>query len=129
MRDAVSSLIRLGHKDIALMIHDGATKLNLERRQAYEAVLRDHKLPVHPERIFAFSPSGEMAYAITRSLLQNPPSPTAIVCAGGHELVLGVLAGAQAEGRSVPRDLSLIGYGDTLVFSVPPLSTIHVPWD
>jgi LacI family transcriptional regulator len=129
MQEAVSSLIRLGHKDIVLMINDSGTKLHVQRREAYEAALRAHKLPVNPQRIFAFSPNGEMAYAITRSLLQNPPSPTAIVFAGGDELALGVLAGAQAEGKTVPKDLSVIGYGDTLGFSIPPLSTVRVPWE
>jgi LacI family transcriptional regulator len=129
LQAAVGSLIRLGHRDIALLVNENMTKLHLQRREAYEAALRAHKLPVNPERIFAFSPSGETAYAITRSLLQNRPGPTAVVCAGGDELALGVLAGAQAEGCSVPKDLSIIGYGDTLAFSAPALSTVRVPWE
>lgn len=129
VREAVASLVRLGHREIALFMHEARTHLHRMRRAGYEQALRAHGLPVRPERIFEFNPSGETAYALMKTLLRQEQPPTALVCAGGDELTFGALAAVQQQGLQVPRDFSVIGYGDTIVFAVPPLSTIRVPWE
>ncbi|MCZ7645577.1 MAG: GntR family transcriptional regulator [Planctomycetota bacterium] len=129
VKAAVSSLLRLGHRDVVLMMGESKTFLHLQRREAYEAALREHGLPVREDRIFAFNPSGETAYALMKRLLNEPSPPTALLCAGGDELVHGAMAAVYTHGWRIPRDFSLVAYGDTIGFTVPPLCNIRVPWE
>jgi DNA-binding LacI/PurR family transcriptional regulator len=52
------------------------------------------------------------------------------VACTGDILVLGLIAEARAAGLSVPRDLSIIGCGDTDMgqYADPPLTTVHMPF-
>jgi DNA-binding LacI/PurR family transcriptional regulator len=129
IREAITSLIHLGHRDIALYMHDTSISIHQHRRDAFEAALRAAGLPVRPDRILAFNPSSEKAYAITKRLLSTPGAPTAIFCSGGDEVVMGILNAIQARGWSIPRDCSLLSFGDTLPFTIPGISTIRVPWE
>jgi len=62
------------------------------------------------------------------ALLTRRPRPTAII-ALSDELALGVIEGARDLGLTVPADLSVIGFDDTVVAagSTPPLTTVRQP--
>jgi DNA-binding LacI/PurR family transcriptional regulator len=59
-------------------------------------------------------------------LLSQPTRPTALLCMS-DELALGALRAAAELGRSVPRDVSVVGFDDTpgAAWSNPPLTTIR----
>lgn len=124
---AVESLIRLGHRDIGLIRSESDTSFNLERQGAWERALRDHGLPVRADRVYPIMCCGQAAFATVRRLLHENDLPTAIFCVGGDEQALGAMAAAADRGLRVPRDLSVIGFGDTAGFSGPPLSTVRIP--
>lgn len=66
-------------------------------------------------------------YTIAKELLQRENYPSALI-AGGDVLGAGILQAAGELGLSVPRDLSLVGFDDSLAkFLAPPLSTIAQP--
>jgi DNA-binding LacI/PurR family transcriptional regulator len=54
------------------------------------------------------------------------PTATAVFC-GNDQMAMGVIHALGAEGKSVPADLSLIGFDDIpeAGHMVPPLTTIH----
>ncbi|MFC0407142.1 LacI family DNA-binding transcriptional regulator [Roseomonas elaeocarpi] len=63
-------------------------------------------------------------------LLGCPERPTAVACTGDI-LALGLVAECQRRGLAVPRDLSIIGCGDTDLgrYVEPALTTVRLPWD
>src|SRR4029079_11877424 len=63
-----------------------------------------------------------------RALLALDDPPTAIVTST-DTLAVGVLHAAYAMGRTVPRDLSVVGFDDILfaTHTIPPLTTLRMP--
>jgi LacI family transcriptional regulator, repressor for deo operon, udp, cdd, tsx, nupC, and nupG len=61
-------------------------------------------------------------------LLRESPETTAIFCAN-DEVAAGVLRAARELGRSVPGDLSIVGFDDIIMamYTDPPLTTVSVP--
>jgi LacI family transcriptional regulator len=63
-----------------------------------------------------------------RKLLSREPAPTAIF-ASNDDMAAAVVAEAHRRGLDVPRDLTVVGFDDTLIASTiwPELTTIHQP--
>lgn len=121
---AASSLINLGHTDIGCVIH--ATSSGAERRAGFQRAMRQHGLPVRPERIFTVMNTGEAGYAFGRRLLADPATaPTALVCSD-DTMAVGILAAARELGVQVPESLSIVGFGDLGTFTTPALSSVRM---
>lgn len=63
-----------------------------------------------------------------RMVLAAHPDVDGIVC-GSDQIAVGVIDGLRAEGRSVPDDVSVVGYDNWEVFSTdsrPPLTTVDM---
>jgi LacI family transcriptional regulator, galactose operon repressor len=127
---AVAHLLETGHSRIAcvsgpLSIHQCADRLAGARR-AVDAAGRDPDEVLEVIELASLSvTSGREA---TGRLLGRRDAPTAAFCANDL-LALGLLAGAQADGRSVPDELAIIGYDD-IEFAADaaiPLSSIRQP--
>jgi LacI family transcriptional regulator len=98
--------------------------------------MRDFKLPV-PDSYIAYGdwwlpePNERAARQLLCQGKQEGgnPRPTAILC-GGDPIALTVLNVARALNIRVPRDLSVVGYGNfTLAtYADPPLTTIAEPF-
>jgi DNA-binding LacI/PurR family transcriptional regulator len=63
-----------------------------------------------------------------RSLLAQPPIPTAILC-GNDLTALGAISALQEAGIRVPEDVSVAGCDDVLFARLarPPLTTVSLP--
>jgi len=72
------------------------------------------------------SASGEAA---ARLLLEVSPRPTAILAAN-DAMAAGAMQAVLAAGLEVPRDLSIMGLGDTPAAALlaPPLASVALPW-
>lgn len=97
-----------------------------ERKTAWQETLRAAGLPVE-ERMWTegnwSSKSGELA---AWRLLEQYPEMDAVFVAN-DQMALSVLSVARAKGRSVPRDLAVVGFDgipESAYFS-PPLTTVH----
>ena len=124
--NAVNWLIKMGHTDIALMQASTLNSIGLRRQNGYLRALTSNGLTARNERIYPIVYWGEAAYATTRRLLNEPKPPTAIVCTG-DVLAIGAIAAVNEHGWRVPKDMSIVGFGDDGYFTVPQLSTVHVP--
>lgn len=132
---AVSALIEQGHRRIGMFVHgssnDPATavigEVARDRLAGFERALRERSLPVRPEWIRPVVPNSASAYAATRDLLRLPASeiPTALVWTI-DEMAAGAIAAAKDAGWRVPEQLSIAGFGDVGVFSVPALATVRM---
>lgn len=123
---AVTHLIRQGHRHIGLIGSrpDGYPSIR-ERRKGYMRALKHHGIAE------TYIEDGPLTRADGREaalrLLERCPQITAIF-ACNDEVALGVLSAAEASRRTVPDDLSIIGFDDIdLTREVrPALTTIHV---
>jgi len=122
-------LVGLGHTQIGLIagVTDGNDRADARKRGVLKC-LAEHGLQLDAswftERPYRVA-DGRTAM---RSLIGAPKRPTAVIC-GNDQLALGALIEAQAQGLSVPRDISIAGFND-LEFAAhtnPPLTTVKIP--
>ena len=121
---AVDHLISLGHQLIAHI--DGALGAGARRRRAgYTAAIKRHGLE---PMVVAGSYTEEGGAEGVRQLLDTKRSPTAIFAANDLA-ALGALQALAESGRSVPDDVSLIGYDNAWLAGLQHISltTIDQP--
>lgn len=123
-RLATSHLIRLGRRAIAFLGNADAPEV-AQRREGYEAALSAAGIPVRPELIKTTDFEFEAAAAAISDLLHGPIELDGIVAAG-DVIAIGAHRALKAAGKSVPKDISIVGYDDLLIsrYHNPALTTI-----
>lgn len=122
---AVRHLVELGHRRIAHIAGPADVTPTLDRRRGYEDALVAAGLPVDETLVVASdfaAQSGAQAY---EELDRRGADFTAIFAADDL-IAMGVMSAALSHGRSVPADLSLVGFDDALParYTAPPLTTV-----
>ncbi len=122
MVEAVRYLAALGHRRIARVSGVAEFVHTQERTRAFRAATRELGLQAE---VAATDYTPESGARATRRLLSSPVPPTAIIFDSDLLAVTG-LGVAQQMGFTVPDDLSLIGWDDSLISRVvhPPLTAI-----
>jgi LacI family transcriptional regulator len=128
-RVAVDHLLGLGHRRIGLIC--GRTDLNdraLQRRTAFERVLRDAKIEPDPELIFERGFEFVEGGAAMHRMLQLSRPPSAVFCANDIQAI-GAISECRNVGLSVPDEMSIVGFDDLPIaqYITPTLTTVHVP--
>ena len=120
--EAVQYLVALGHARIAHVAGVADFVHTTQRMGAFSSVTRE--LGVHGE-VIETDYSAESGARATRKLLSSPSPPTAIVFDSDLLAVTG-LGVAQQMGFSVPEDVSIVGWDDSLISQVvhPALTAI-----
>jgi DNA-binding LacI/PurR family transcriptional regulator len=120
--EAVQYLAALGHTRIAQVTGVGAFVHTAQRSAAFARAMTD--LGLHAD-VLETDYSAESGARATRKLLSLPDPPTAIVYDSDLLAVTG-LGVVQQMGFSVPDDVSIIGWDDSLISQVvhPPLTAI-----
>ena len=127
-RQAVETLISLGHKKIAVV---GGHRLYSDAsRKRWEGVLDamgENGLPIDPEQDYAtayFSPEG--GYQGIMELLQRGREFTAVFTMSDL-MAIGAIRALKDAGLEVPGDVSVMGFDGLAVggYTVPTLSTIR----
>lgn len=124
IRQAVSYLVELGHRDIH-HVDGGAGPGSPERRRAYRAAMRSHGLDAR-SRVVAGAHTEEAGAQAARAMLAETVLPTAVL-ASNDRCALGLLDVFTRSGVRVPSDLSLIGFDDSHLSDYPliDLTTVH----
>jgi len=126
---ATEHLISLGHRRIGF-IGDRPDEFGFvstrRRLLGYRRTLSRHRLNYDPAIVRLGRHSASVAATMALELLDLPSPPTAIF-AGSDTQALGVLTAAEKSGRSVPGDLSVIGFDDIESAALLGLSTVHQP--
>ncbi len=120
----VDHLVDLGHDRIA-HIDAGLAAGGPQRRSGFiEAMTRYGLAPIVVEGDF----NEEAGSAAAEQLMSLKTPPTAIF-AGNDLAATGVLTYLKTIGASVPEDVSVVGYDDTLLAGIGPVSltTVHQP--
>jgi LacI family transcriptional regulator len=127
-RAVTEKLVESGRRRIAILAGPRHHSDSLARLEGYFDALRAHGLApdpaLHVEGDFTF-PGGLVA---AQHLLDRSPRPDAIVAAN-DEMAAAVLWVAHQRGISLPGELSVTGFDDTLIATRvwPPLTTVRQP--
>jgi LacI family transcriptional regulator len=128
----VERLATLGHRRIAFLVGQAFQVGSSSRYRGYCDGLRNSQLLVDPTLIMETDGSFDSACDAVRRLLElgTDRRPTAIFAAN-DSMAAAALWMTHAQGLKVPRDMSIVGYGDEPIARQvwPTLSTIRQPVD
>ncbi|HEY0282786.1 MAG TPA: LacI family DNA-binding transcriptional regulator [Rhizomicrobium sp.] len=120
-------LIGLGHRRIGFVKGHPSHTSGVQRARGFEAALRDAGGKVEKPMIAQGYYSYRSGLDAGEQLLSGRKLPTAIF-ASNDDMASGVMAVAHRKNLSVPRDLSIVGFDDTIAGAVwPGLTTIRQP--
>ncbi len=123
---AARYLLELNHHKIGVLSGPKQWASNARRVAGFQRALSARDLS--PSIVYADQTTIESGEDTYRHLIALHPDLTAI-CAVNDAMALGALRAAQESGKSVPGDLSIIGFDDIPLASLnePQLTTIRVP--
>ena len=126
--EAVQYLISLGHRKIAIITENINWSVVRARVQGYRQALEEAGLEYDENLVLLDNTTLDAGKQATRKLLDLPEPPTAIF-ASTEFLAIGAVKSARELGIHVPKDLSIVGFDDTILATVcdPPLTTIAQP--
>lgn len=125
-RLAAQHLLELGHRSVAHLGGPMTVSTSRDRRRGFEAAMAASGSEVSWTSLEA--PRFGKVTEIAEKLLKSDPRPTAVFAAN-DDSAWSVYEAAARLGLSIPKDLSVIGFGD-LVFAnylTPSLTTIRQP--
>ncbi len=102
-------LLKLGHRQIAIVMMGGAVPTHLERLEGYRRALAEYGVEPRNDYIQQTDPTVADAYSVTLQLLAGPDPPTAIFATNAR-LTVGVLAAINNRGLRCPEDISVLGH-------------------
>ncbi|WP_114782514.1 LacI family DNA-binding transcriptional regulator [Botryobacter ruber] len=126
--DAVSHLIKLGHRRIAYISGLPQIPTSRARLAGYEMAFRENELVVDEELIKYGDSKHESGMKLTEELLALPTPPTALFT-GNNLITLGALETIHRQGLKIPEEIALVGFDD-MYWSIslnPPLTAVKQP--
>ncbi|GCE09844.1 LacI family DNA-binding transcriptional regulator [Dictyobacter aurantiacus] len=128
MTAMMQHLIQLGHTRIAHLAAALDDETFLLRHRVYREQLQQHKIPYRDDYQVRSAFTLESSYQAAYQLLTLQDAPTAIVC-DSDMLAAGVYQAAHTLHLTIPADVSVTGFDDSLVsrILVPPLTTVAIP--
>lgn len=126
--EAVSHLVRLGHRRIAIIGGPSDADTARERARGYERALREARIEVDPRLACEGDFRETAGLTVTRRLLDLPEPPTAIF-AVNNLTTIGVLGALRERRIELPAAMSVVGFDDipTAELLDPPLTVVQQP--
>ncbi|MFQ6066492.1 MAG: LacI family DNA-binding transcriptional regulator [bacterium] len=128
-RDATRFLIELGHSHIALLAVKNSTTSKL-RTQGYREAFQ--KTGYKPDEEYIMEGPGfseDSGYTLMKVLLGRSRPPTAVI-AFNDVMAVGAIRAVEEEGLSIPEDISLVGFDDTIArLTQPRLTSVALPME
>lgn len=124
--DAVSLLIRSGHKKIGMITGRPEAMVTVNREAGYIKCLQEHHLEIKEEFIVNADFNEDLATEKVKELIHNYPEMTAIFVISDL-MAIGAMKGLREIGHKIPEDISIIGFDDIILaeYTNPPLTTVH----
>jgi len=126
--EATKHLLSLGHRRIDYIGGPPRAGCDVVRAHGWAAAMAEAGIRVDLEGVPRGAYTFEHGLESALALLSSGNAPTAIF-AGSDISAMGVLEAARQLGVTVPDQLSVVGFDDTIVArtSTPPLTTVHQP--
>ena len=127
-RLATEHLLANGHRIIGHLSGPLNFPDSRARLQGYRQALSAAGIAYSDELVIESDWLEEGGYQAARRLLKRRPDITAIF-AGNDQMAAGVLQALRNEGRSIPEDISVVGFDDVLFarYLYPSLTTVRQP--
>lgn len=127
---ATRHLIDLGHRRIGIVAGPRYASSSRGRLAGHRRALEEAGIAFVAERVEESTFGIDAGAEAAERLLRRAPDLTAIFAVNDN-IAVGVLSTLTRLGRSVPEDVSLVGYNDIpLVSRLPiPMTTVRVPFD
>ncbi|HLG76012.1 MAG TPA: LacI family DNA-binding transcriptional regulator [Ktedonobacteraceae bacterium] len=124
--DAISYLIRLGHRRIGFVMGIQELPNAHDQLAAYRQALRDHDIEPEESLIVCGEYIQHVGFKAARTLLALPTPPTAIFAANDLS-AFGAMEAARSCGLRIPEDLSIMGCDDLpeAAHAYPPLTSMR----
>ena len=124
---ATKYLVDLGHKSILYVGGTHDTSTERARLAGYKRALREHGIPARPALITECSFDSESSHVAMEKILKaGQPSFTAAF-AGSDLIAFGIRRAMEERGLKIPRDVSLVGYGDMPISGMLSLTSVSCP--
>lgn len=129
--EAVRYLVGLRHRKIAFLggginpqFGNAIPYIASQQLDGYLEGMKDAGLHPNPAWILHGDYTRESGYLLASELLSGEDQPTAII-ASNDPMAAGVIQVAHSMGMNLPKDLSVVGFDDTLGSSItPPLTSV-----
>lgn len=109
--DATEYLIKLGHKNIAILNGPGILCSDTERTQGFKDAMKKYNIPLNDDFIVNCEFNEDKACMATELLLKRKMSPTAIFPFNGV-MTVGVIKTIQRMNLKIGRDISLLSFDE-----------------
>jgi DNA-binding LacI/PurR family transcriptional regulator len=120
---ALDHLIRLGHYEIAHVAGRAGSSDAIARREVYDHYVESGRISGRSNFLVQGDYTREGGYIAARELLSRKRLPTAIFSAN-DEMAVGIYQACRELSISIPHEISVVGYDDTMVCeSVSPMLT------
>ncbi len=125
---AADALIRAGHRRIAIITGEMWMDAARDRLRGYRQALATADIPYDPQLVREGNWQTSAGYEHTLALMKLDDPPTAIFCSNDR-MAVGCYEALKETGRSIPDDVSVIGYDDEEVARhlSPQLTTLVLP--
>ena len=107
LKKATAHLLDLGHRHILLICSGSGYSTGDARQHGYRDAFAEHGLPADDALIRAGAPTIEFG----RSAVADIPATVTAIIAAGTMLTEGAVDVFSRSGRSIPQDLSFVGFG------------------
>jgi DNA-binding LacI/PurR family transcriptional regulator len=111
-RRAVEHLISLGHRRIALAVHNVPDRDHTARQQGYFEALRAAGIEIDPDLVVSVMANLNGGKSAINRLMSLPAPPTAIYFTDPL-MCMGAIAQVHSIGLGIPADLSIVGFDDS----------------
>jgi LacI family repressor for deo operon, udp, cdd, tsx, nupC, and nupG len=127
-RQATGCLVEGGHRQIAMITGTAGWKSVADRSTGFLETLQAANIPADPALHVEGDWSYESGYHAMQALMAGQ-RPFTAVFAQNDRMAIGAIRALREKGRSVPEDVSVVGYDDIPVaaYSEPPLTTVRQP--
>ncbi|KGX87786.1 LacI family DNA-binding transcriptional regulator [Pontibacillus litoralis] len=124
-KEVTEYLIQLGHKRIGFVGGDFHFEVATARLEGYKQAHRANGLHVDHRYIQPIQLNRSNADKVVTELLALSQPPTAFVVTDDYN-ALSVMQSLQAHGQQVPRDVSVVGFNNTIIskLSSPTITTV-----
>ena len=123
---AVTHLVRLGRRRIALITGPSDGLAAEDRRRGYLKALHERRVRVDESLIFHGDFTETSSYEAMQRLLRHEPDA---VFVASDTMALGALRALREAGKRVPDDVAVVGFDDMpqAATASPPLTTVRQP--
>lgn len=125
---AVSSLIKKGHRRVAIITGPKSVYSAKERLVGYLKALSDHGILYDDALVISDQYEFATGYQAIETLLNLPDPPTAIF-ATNYDFTIGLVTAARERGINIPEELDIFGFDCVEICTMmrPPLPVVHQP--